>query len=128
MAGKTPEETDRLINEAISTGNAEAAAQLYEPDGVLVLPGQPEARGREAIRQAFIAFLRTKPTLTGTIRHMVVAGDLAHVISEWRLEGTSPDGEAFVETGLATDVMRRQPDGTWLYVIDLPDGVPTAGP
>ncbi|GEO19260.1 YybH family protein [Microvirga aerophila] len=52
MAGKTPEETDRLINEAISTGNAEAAAQLYEPDGVLALPGQPEARGREAIRQA----------------------------------------------------------------------------
>ncbi len=128
MAGTIPEETDRLINEAISTGNAEAAAQLYEPDGVLVLPGQPGARGREAIRLAFIEFLRTKPTLTGTIRHMVIADDLAHVISEWRLEGTGPDGEAFVETGLATDVMRRQPDRTWLYVIDLPDGVGTAGP
>ncbi|GEO19261.1 YybH family protein [Microvirga aerophila] len=59
---------------------------------------------------------------------MVVAGDLAHVISEWRLEGSGPDGEAFVETGLATDVMRRQRDGTWLYVIDLPDGVRTAEP
>jgi uncharacterized protein (TIGR02246 family) len=126
MAGNTPEETDRLINEAISTGDAEGAAQLYEPAGVLVLPGQPEARGREAIRQAFIEFLRTKPTLTGTIRHMIVAGDLAHVISEWHSEGTGPDGEAVVETGLATDVMRRQPDGTWLYVIDLPDGVRTA--
>ncbi len=128
MAGRTPEETDRLINEAISTGNAEAAAQLYEPDGVLVLPGQPEARGREAIQQTFIEFLRTKPTLTGTIRYMVVAGDLAHVISEWRLEGINPDGEAFVETGLGTDVMRRQADGTWHYVNDLPDGVRTAEP
>jgi ketosteroid isomerase-like protein len=81
MAGRTPEETDRLINEAISTGNAEAAAQLYEPDGVLVLPGQPEARGREAIQQTFIEFLRTKPTLTGTIRHMVIAGDASR---SWR--------------------------------------------
>ena len=90
MAGNTPEETDRLINDAISMGNAEAAAQLYEPHGVLVLPGQPEARGRKAIRQAFVEFLRTKPALTGTIRHMVVAGDLAHVISEWRLGGPAP--------------------------------------
>ena len=59
---------------------------------------------------------------------MVVADDLAHVISERRLEGTGPDGEAFVETGLATDVMRRQSDGTWLSVIDLPGGVKTAQP
>ncbi|GEO14610.1 hypothetical protein MAE02_23060 [Microvirga aerophila] len=59
---------------------------------------------------------------------MVIADNLAHLISEWRLEGAGSDGEAFVETGLATDVMCRRPDGTWLYVIDLPDGIQTAGP
>ena len=45
MAGTTPEETDRLINEAISTGNAEAAAQLYEPDGVWFSQGSRKQEG-----------------------------------------------------------------------------------
>jgi len=41
------------------------------------------------------------------------------------MEGIGPEGEPFTETGVATDVMRRQPDGIWLYVIDLPEGIST---
>ncbi len=125
MAGHSPEETDRLIDEAVSAGNADAAAALFEPDAVLVLPGRPVVRGRDAIRRAFAELAVMKPKLQGKPRHVVVARDLAHLVVEWRIEGIGPDGEPFVQTGVATDVMRRQPDGTWLYVIDLPEGIGT---
>lgn len=122
MAGGTPEETDHLINEAINRADADAVAALFEPKGVLVLPGGDEARGREAIRAAVAEFLEMKPRLTGKLRRLVIADNLAQLIVDWRMEGTTPDGQEFVETGTATDVMRRQPDGSWLYVIDLPQG------
>jgi uncharacterized protein (TIGR02246 family) len=125
MAGHTPEQTDRLIDEAVSAGDADAAAALFEPDAVLVLPGKPAVRGRDAIRQAFAELAAMKPKLRGKLKHVVVAGGLAHVVVEWQMEGVDPDGEPFIQTGVATDVMRRQPDGTWLYVIDLPDGIST---
>ncbi len=37
--------------------------------------------------------------------------------------GVGPDGELFRQAGTATDVMRRQDDGTWRYVIDNPAGI-----
>ena len=112
MAGHSPEETERLIDQAVSAGDADAAAALYELDAVLVLPGRPAVRGRDAIRQAFAELVATKPKLQGKPKHVIVAGDLAHLVVEWRMEGTGPDGKPFIQTGVATDVMRRQPEGT----------------
>src|SRR5688572_2387842 len=107
MAGQSPEQTDRLMDEAVSAGDADAAVALFEPDAVLVLPGRPAVRGRDAIRQAFAELVAMKPKLEGKLRHVVVAGDLAHVAVEWRMVGIGLDGEPFVETGVATDMMRR---------------------
>jgi ketosteroid isomerase-like protein len=40
---------------------------------------------------------------------------------EWTLKGgTDPDGNAVNLEGRATDVMRKQLDGSWLDVIDDP--------
>jgi ketosteroid isomerase-like protein len=42
------------------------------------------------------------------------------------METTGPDGERILQDGTATDVMRRQSDGTWRYVIDNPGGIELA--
>lgn len=52
-----------------------------------------------------------------------LADDLAFVLSRWTLEAAGPDGENLRQSGTATDVMRKQPDGTWRYVIDNPAGI-----
>jgi ketosteroid isomerase-like protein len=38
------------------------------------------------------------------------------------MTGTDPDGNDVSMTGLTSDVVRRQPDGNWLFVIDNPIG------
>jgi len=53
-------------------------------------------------------------------------GDLALVIVEWT-EWTSKTvgsaGEAKLRAGTSTDIVRRQPDGTWKLALDVPYGI-----
>jgi uncharacterized protein (TIGR02246 family) len=125
MAGVTAEETDRLIAEAISRQDLEAALDLYEPDAVFIDPDSgAELRGHEQIRAGLHALFEAQPRLEGEQVRVFQAGeDLALVLSKWTMTGSGTDGEAFELSGVATDVMRRQSDGTWRYVIDNPAGI-----
>jgi ketosteroid isomerase-like protein len=46
-------------------------------------------------------------------------GGLAYLSNRWSLSGgTMPDGRAAALGATTAEVARRQPDGTWRYVID----------
>lgn len=127
MAGSTPEHTDRLIGEALERGDIEAVLELFEPDAVFIDPMSGTVlRGHAEIRDGLEAMLDSMPELSGSVRHVYLSGDVALVLGDWTLRSTGPDGQPYEETGTATDVMRRQPDGAWRYVIDNPAG--TAAP
>jgi ketosteroid isomerase-like protein len=106
-----PEDLARLVVERVAAGDADGAAALYEPDAALAFPPGRETVGRDAIRAVYaqlidqgIRFEVEEPL--PTVRH----GDLA-------LTSTRPkDG-----TGGRVQVARRQPDGTWLRIIDRPE-------
>ena len=54
-----------------------------------------------------------------TGRTVIENGDLALHHCSWRAEGpTGSDGAS----GRAADALRRQPDGSWLVIIDNPWG------
>jgi hypothetical protein len=38
------------------------------------------------------------------------------------MTGTAPDGSAIEQGGLSVALLRRQPDGRWLMVVDDPFG------
>jgi ketosteroid isomerase-like protein len=44
------------------------------------------------------------------------------VIGVWSFDGTGPDGEPVRLAARNADVLRRQTDGTWRFVIDNPWG------
>jgi ketosteroid isomerase-like protein len=108
---RTPEDLTRLFVERANAGDAEGLAALYEEDAVMAFPPGQETRGRAAIRALWeqaladgVRFELEEPLPT------LVSGDLA-------LTGTpSRDG-----TGVRTQVARRQPDGSWLRVLDRPE-------
>lgn len=106
-----PEDLARLFVERGLAGDAEGLAQLYEADAVLGFPPGQVTGGREAIRAVFDKMLSQRPKLQleealPTLRW----GDLA-------LTGTySADN-----VGVRAQVARRQPDGTWLRIIDRPE-------
>ena len=59
---------------------------------------------------------------TSQVRQIFEADDLALSFADWNLTGTGPDGEAIEMSGQTSDVLRRQPDGAWRFVIDNPFG------
>ena len=122
MPANSPQEVANGIGQGLSTGDLDGIMALYEPSACLVpQPGQV-LQGAAAIREGIAGFLAMNPTMTEESRTVVQADDLAIVYTKWSLSGTGPDGSAVNMSGQSTDVMRRQPDGTWLCVIDNPFG------
>jgi uncharacterized protein (TIGR02246 family) len=102
-----PEDLGRLFVQRANAGDVEGLVALYEPDAVLAFPRGQVTAGRDAIRQEYERFLEGRPTLDGESQPALCLGDLA--LTSTRFSG-----------GATAEVARRQPDGTWLWVIDQP--------
>jgi uncharacterized protein (TIGR02246 family) len=119
----SPETTVREFFNTFNQGNIEAILAFYEPKAAFVpQPGQV-AEGTAALRAAINGFLSMKPTLTMGKCQAIVAGDIALSAVAWTLKGNGPDGKPVQMEGTGTDVLRRQADGRWLFVIDNPWGL-----
>jgi uncharacterized protein (TIGR02246 family) len=123
MPARKPEELDQLFAQAFNSGDLDALMALYEPQASFnPEPGQT-ATGIETIRQAMSGFLAINPKLTLEAKTLNQAGDIALTTGRWHLTGTDPDGNAVDMRGQSVEVSRRQPDGTWRFVIDNPFGL-----
>ena len=118
---RTPEEVHRLWGETMNAGDLDGVVALYEPEAsVVAQPGQV-VTGTAAVRATLQGLLALTPRIEIAVREVAVAGELALLISPWTLTGSGPDG-AVELTGTTSDVVRRQPDGSWKFIIDNPFG------
>jgi uncharacterized protein (TIGR02246 family) len=122
MAAHRPEECDLLIAESINAGDLEGAVALYESDARFVAGPDNVVEGSDGIREVMRSMLAGKPRLTIEVPKIVQSGDLALLCSKWSSTSTGPDGKETTDTGNGREVVRRQADGTWRFVIDFPNG------
>lgn len=109
-----PEDITRLFVERSNAGDADGVAELYEQDAVLAYPPGSQTAGRAAIRELWAAFLAQRPQFQPEEpRPTLVSGDIALAST------VAKDG-----TGARAQVLRRQPDGSWLRVLDQPELLP----
>ncbi len=118
MTARTPEDVHRLWGEALNAGDLESAVSLYEPGASVVEEPGKVVTGIPAIRKLLAGYVALKPRIQLTVKNTVQAGDLALLITPWTLSGTGPDGSAVLLAGTTSDVVRRQANGTWLFIID----------
>jgi len=117
-----PEDVDRLFGERVNAGDLEGVVALYEPTATLVRQDRTTATGTAAIRQELGGLMALKPQITMNVSRIVADGDgVAVMHDEWHLSGTGPDGKPVMLSGRASEVVRRQDDGTWRFVVDDPD-------
>jgi uncharacterized protein (TIGR02246 family) len=122
VPARKPEECDLLIAEYISAGNLDAAAALYEPGATFVAEPGKIITGQAAIREALKGMLASKPRLTMKVPIVLQNGELALLVSDYTVVMTGADGKPTTISARGTEVVRRQADGTWLFVIDNPTG------
>jgi ketosteroid isomerase-like protein len=122
MTAKTPAQLHEAFVQLFNNADLDSLISLYEPTATLLpFPGEPVS-GHAAIRDSLGQFLALKGHMDLKIDRIVLAQDIALLFSTWTLNGTGPDGTAVVMTGQTSDVARRQADGSWLFVIDNPQG------
>jgi len=118
----TPEQVLESIVTGINSGNLESLMALYESDAAFAAQPGSLAPGTRGIREALAGFVSMKGKLDLEVTRVLKVGDLALVIGVWSFDGTGPDGEPVRLAAKNADVLRRQTDGTWRFVIDNPWG------
>ena len=109
MPACRPEDVHRRFAEAVNAGDLKALAELYPARG------GPSAREE---REALQDLLALKPRMSVETRSVVRAGAVALLGSRWRLAGTTPEGRAIALSGQGAEVVHRQADGSWRYIVE----------
>ncbi len=124
MPARTPADIDLQLIAAVHAGDVDRAVGYYEPGAALVSERGSTVTGTEAIREVLSGFMVIKPKVTIEVTLVIESGDTALVYAKWTSVGTDAGGNRVDFAGQSTEVVRRQADGSWLFVIDNPFGAP----
>jgi ketosteroid isomerase-like protein len=118
----TPEQVLEAIVSGINSGDLESLMPLYESEAAFATEPGRLAHGAAGVSEALTGFISMNGKLELEVTRVVEVDDLALVIGVWSFDGTGPDGEPVHLEARNADVLRRQTDGTWRFVIDNPWG------
>ena len=117
-AARRPEEALELLSQALSDGDLEAALAQYESSALLgYWPGRTTHADHD-VRGTLACFMALRLPLSVRIATVLETPDLALVICDRRVAGTTPDGEQVRLSGRGCAAVRPQPDGAWRIAAD----------
>lgn len=116
-----------------AAGRFSAIPELYTTDTMVMPRGRPRIEGREAMRRAVGGLAAGRSIdIDLTEREVVVNGDMAWFIGDFRVTYSSPNAStpARTEHGRSLILFRRDSDGRWRVHrdIDSPAPAPAVGP
>jgi len=117
MSATEPGQASKIFESCFASGDIDGLMDLYEQDAVFASPSGT-ATGLDQIREVLQGYLSSGATITMEDSVAFTVGDLALVHWSWTMQ--LPDGST--STGGTAEVLRRQDDGRWMFVIDNPDG------
>ena len=117
MGANRPDQASKLFEERFAVADLDGLMELYE-DGAVFTNAQGAHEGPDAIREVLAGYLATGASIVMNESVAFEAGDLALVHWAWTMK--FPDDR--VAEGATAEVLRRQIDGSWKFIIDNPDG------
>jgi uncharacterized protein (TIGR02246 family) len=115
-----PEECNRMLLAALESGDIETSVDLYEPSAVLFKKSGQTMTGHEEIRKNNAFLIALKPQFNIEFIKTTFSGDgnLATNRMKAGMSGTSADGKKIEGQIHTLEVLRKQEDGSWRYIID----------
>jgi ketosteroid isomerase-like protein len=114
MSAKSPEEICRLFQHYMAEGDIDSVLSVYDPEAVFLNQSGEVKKGEAGLRQELADFAASKAVFNFDIKQVIQSGDIALMHTEWKV--SSPQQMSVY----AIEVARRQPDGTWRWLIGDP--------
>ena len=118
----TPQDCDRLFAERANAGDVDGVLALYEPDARFVRRDGTVVQGVAELRVVITSLTASQADLQMHVARVVESGDIAVIYNDWVSTTKIDNGAVAQRAGRALEIVRRQPDGTWLFAIDDPFG------
>jgi ketosteroid isomerase-like protein len=103
--------------QSLDEGDFDAVVDCFTDEGVLIIEGRPERRGKAALRAQYDG----RPEGRSDIKHMVCGiwvreeqDDVAHIVAALLLVSLHHGG--IVGTGNSYDTLQKAGDGSWRFV------------
>jgi uncharacterized protein (TIGR02246 family) len=113
---ETPEQVGALFMEYLQAGDLEGLVSLYEPNAHFVPTPGNHVIGTDAIREALKGLIDHGARIKLEPRDIRLVDDVALVSNTATVTGVAPE-PVITNT---SEILRRQPDGGWLHVVDDP--------
>jgi len=110
----SPEETCHLFQQFMAEGDLDSVMSLYDPEAVFLNQSREVTKGRHDLREELAPLAAMKARFDFTIKQLIQTGEIALMHTEWTVSGPQP------MKVYAIEVARRQPDGTWCWLIGDP--------
>jgi uncharacterized protein (TIGR02246 family) len=121
---RQPEDCGPLLLAALEAGDLEASVALYEVGAVLFRKSGTVMTGLDAIRESNALLIDLKPKFTIEFIKTAINADgtLATSRMKANLTAAGKDGQTIHSVIHTLEVVRKQADGSWRFVIDDPYG------
>jgi ketosteroid isomerase-like protein len=114
VPAKSPEEICELFKQYMAVGDIESLLSIYDPEAVFLNQGREFKRGQQELREVLAPLAAAGTKFDFNRKQVIQSGDIALMHTEWTVSSQEP-GRTY-----AIEVVRRQPDGTWRWLIGDP--------
>lgn len=94
----------------------------YESQAKTVTKDGKTLTGIEEIKENLSGLLKLGGKMTAVNKYTIDLGDIALLRAEWKIDTKDEKGEDLAINGSSSEIVRKQKDGVWLYIIDHPFG------
>lgn len=114
MPAKSPEEICRLFKQHMAEGDIESLLSIYDPEAVFLNQSGEVKKGRQGLKEVLAPLAAAKAIFDFDVKQVIQSGDIALMHTHWKVSSPQPMSQYAIE------VARRQPDGTWCWLIGDP--------
>ncbi|MCL6417369.1 DUF4440 domain-containing protein [Aestuariirhabdus sp. Z084] len=119
---KTPLQAHEYWASAFNANDLEWICSLYTDTAMSRNPDNSDSTGIETICESLRRFMNAAQSIELETLYEMRNGDIALLRSSYTYHILSEDGESLSHSGSGIEIVQRQSDGTWLFMIDHPRG------
>ena len=112
----------RYFQNCVRNGDVENAIDCFDDRAIYVTGIGTFVTGKENIRKAIEQVCALKPDLQAQRSIGFTVDNITSWVDEWTLKAILPDGTKLNLKGTSSDILKKQTNGNWVYLVDNPYG------